>query len=313
MGNLCFLAGVFAFLVWGFLPLFWHELHELPALLIVANRVVWSSIWSGCALMVGRLLGYSSQLDQKRIKGRARPVELYSALALGFNWGVFIWAIDSGLVLATSLGYFIAPLLYVASGSLIYGESLSRPKKLATILGGVATVPLMFAGSFTTLITALLLAVSIVLYGNLRKQTRYSPLMGVFIETSILSIPAAAFIVFIVLSGEFSIALADANSTKIHALTILSGPATLVPLILFAWAVKNLDLVVIGFMQYLAPSIQFLLALTFFGENASPTTLLSFSIIWVAISILMMDSLRKAARERKARKNSSLKSPNPCY
>ena len=129
MGHSYFLAGISAFLLWGLSPLFWHELHELPPFSIVANRIVWSSIWAGCTLMMIRLLRYRTRPDREKIKGGPRIVEPYSALAIGVQWGAFIWAIDSGLVLAASLGYFIAPLLYVASGRLIHGESLIWDEK----------------------------------------------------------------------------------------------------------------------------------------------------------------------------------------
>jgi chloramphenicol-sensitive protein RarD len=189
--------------------------------------------------------------------------------------------------LASSLGYFMAPLLYVAVGAFHFKEQLSTGKRVASLLGMLAVLPLLHGSDLVTVVVAVLLAGTIVAYGFLRKRGTLGPLDGLFLESLVLTAPALTYMVWANGGSLFS---SDSDSATV-ALLLVAGPGTLVPLLLFALAVRELPMSSIGFLQYVSPALQFLLAVIVFHEPVSIERLAAFGFVWAGIVALVSAEL----------------------
>ena len=214
-------------------------------------------------------------------------------MLIAINWFVYIWAIMAGEVYATSIGYYLNPLLNVLLGTLVLGERLSRRQWLAVGIAAVA-VALLAAGAVTSLWISLTLGFSFALYGLVRKQISVGSLPGLTIESAILLLPAAAIAGWYGLSPQGS---SFGQDWQMSGLIIFSGVVTAVPLLLFALAARRMDYSTLGFIQYLSPTIVFCLGLFVFEQPLAPAKLASFVMIWVAVAIFVWDlwAKRRAA------------------
>lgn len=283
-----------AFVVWGLMPLYWHLLKAVPSLQIVAHRVVWS------ALLVAAWLGwtqgrgwFAKVLAQPRL---ARLLAL-SGLCIGVNWGLYIWAVNAGHVVETSLGYFINPLLNVVIGTLFLREHLRPVQWVSVAIAGAGVLWLTFNyGSFPWI--ALTLALSFGVYGLIRKLAAVDPIVGLGVENTVLLLPALGYVAFAEATGQGGF-FGDWGAA-VDALLLVGGALTALPLIGFSFAVRRVPLSTIGLMQYLAPTMQFLIGVLLFREPFDVDRAIGFALIWSALALFMADSLRRARAMRAA-------------
>ncbi|MHA6297616.1 EamA family transporter RarD [Devosia sp. CAU 1758] len=279
------IAALSAYLLWGFLPILFHLMEQAGAVLIVAERTLWSLVL--LAIFLAFAGGFAEAravlVDFKRL----RVIALSAVLLVG-NWLLYVWAVATGQVLEASFGYFINPLVNIAIGMLVLGERQNRMQTIAISIAVVAIL-IQTAGLGRVPLIALGLAFSFGFYGFIRKTAHAGPATGLFAETLIVAPFAMAYVVFDLATNGIGV---HADPT-IMLLLMLSGPMTAVPLLLFAYGVRRLRLTTIGMFQYLAPSIQFLLAILLFGEALNPLRLLSFVLIWLSLVVFSWDSFRR--------------------
>ena len=268
-------AALAAFLMWGGLSLYVKALAAIPATEVLAHRVLGGALFALLALMsTGGLREVPSVLADRQ---RLGPL-LISSLAIGINWGLFIWAVGQGRALEASLGYFIFPLVTVLLARIVLGERLTRRRQaaLAVVALGVAWLALRGQGVPWV---ALTLAGTFGLYGLLRKITPVLPLAGLLIETALLA-PAAAL--YLVCEGGGAAPTLDADTIWLLA---LAGPVTAIPLWLFAYGARRLRLSTLGLMMYVNPTAQMLVAVFVFGEPFTPAYAVAFVAIWAGLAL----------------------------
>lgn len=288
-GGLPYALGAYA--IWGFVPLFFKLLTTVPPVEVLAQRIVWSLPLCFLIMAVRRQIGeYLSALKD----WRALRLLLASSVLIAVNWLVYIFAIFTDHVLAASLGYYLNPLVNVLLGMIFLGERLSRLQAVAVAVAGVG-VAILLAGALDTLWISLMLALSFGTYGLIRKIAPVGSLPGLAIETTLLLPLSLAVAFYYVWLGDGRGFGAD---TGISWLLAAGGVVTAVPLLLFATAARKMSYAALGFVQYLAPTIQFLLGLFAFGEPLKPAQLACFLLIWTSIAVFSFDMWRKMRAER---------------
>ena len=275
-----------AYLIWGFLPLYLILVKTVPPFEFVGWRIVWTLPL--CLLIVAYRRQFPELLAALK-SPRSLLALLASAVLIGINWFVYIWAIMEGEVFATSIGYYLTPLVNVLLGTLVLGEKLSRRQWLAVAIAAVA-VALLAAGAVTSLWISLTLGFSFALYGLVRKQVAVGSLPGLTIESAILLLPAAGIAACYAMSPQGS---SFGQDWWMSGLIMFSGVATAVPLLLFASAARRMDYSTLGFIQYLSPTIVFFLGLFVFHQPLAPAKLASFVLIWVAVGVFVWDMWAK--------------------
>ncbi|MCW2403524.1 chloramphenicol-sensitive protein RarD [Sphingobium sp. B1D7B] len=285
------LAGVGAYAIWGLMPLYFKLLGHVSPFEIVAHRVIWSVAF--LAIVLAAMLQYRAFVaifSQPRILAALA----LSAVLIGINWLVYIWAVDTDHVVAASLGYFLNPLVNVLLGTLVLKEVLRRRQAVAIGIAA-AGVALLAIGEWQTLWISLALAISFAFYGLVRKLTPVPSTSGLAVETLVLCAPALALVSFYAAQGT----LAFGEDRWVTLGLIGTGALTSIPLILFAISARALPLVTLGLMQYIAPSLQFLCGVFLFGEPMSAGRWGSFLLIWVALALFVWDSLSGARARRR--------------
>jgi chloramphenicol-sensitive protein RarD len=272
--------------MWGSMPLYLLLVHDVPAVEFVAWRVLFT-VPLCLAIMARR--GTLSELREVAADRRALVALLGSASLVGVNWTIYVWAIQTGHVYAASLGYYILPLLMMLLGMLVLGERLTRVQWCAVALAGVGVAALA-VGALSTLALSLSMGASFAIYGLLRKVVMAGPLTGLTIESLFLLLPALVIIGWYAVSPGGP---AFGRDTVESAAIILGGPMTAVPLILFAAAARQMPYTTMGFLQFLSPTIVFLLGLLVFGEELQPAQLAAFVAIWAAAALFVWDMLRR--------------------
>jgi len=289
------LLGLGAYVLWGVLPLYFKAMSHVPAAQIVAHRIIWSLFFlAALASLWRRWPAIRTAVTTPRVA----LTLLVTAILIGVNWLVYVYAVLSGHVLEGSLGYYLNPLVNVLLGVFLLKERLTLFQKIAVGLAA-AGVAVLAAGAGEALWISLTLAASFATYGYLRKIAPVDSLEGLSIETMMLTPLALGWILFVQSSGEGAF-LAD-RTTDI--LLILGGTLTAIPLLLFTAAARRLPYSTLGFLQYIAPSLQFLLAVLVFGEPLTNAHLVCFGAIWVALAIFTVEGIRSsrgAARDRAA-------------
>ena len=270
--------------LWGFLPLFFKLLEHVHPLAIVANRVIFS------LMLVAVFVYFRRQMGEVRAAWRDRRVVVamgISSVLIALNWLTFVWAVGEARVLEVSFGYFINPLVSVALGMVLLAERLNRLQWIAIIIAAVA-IAIQAIGLGTMPWVSLVLALSFALYGYVRKTAGVGSAPGLMIETLVLFPICLGYMVYLLLgpAPDFY------NDPGTVLLLVLSGPATAVPLVMFAYAARQLQLSTIGMFQYIAPSFQFLIAIFLFGETLSVPRLVSFALIWVSLAVFSWASWR---------------------
>lgn len=282
--NRGILYGIAAYTLWGFLPLYWKALQGVPAGEILANRIVWSFVFVLLLLAVRGRWGWVRTVFAHR---RVLLTLLVTALLLGINWFVYIWAVNAGFVIETSLGYFINPLVNVLLGFLILHERLRRGQLVALALAISGVVYLTFSyGAFPWI--AVTLAFTFGFYGLLRKTGSLGSAEGLGLEMTILLVPAVTAMLVLNQTGSGSFGRGDLQTSL---LLLGVGVITAVPLLLFAAAAKRITLTNLGLLQYIAPSIQFLLGVFVFNEPFGPALLVGFVLIWIALAVYSLENV----------------------
>lgn len=279
------------FVLWGLMPLYWHLLKAVPSLQIVAHRIVWSAV-----LVVAWLLWKQGRGWLRAALARPRAAWMLglSGLLIAFNWSLYIWAVNAGHVIETSLGYFINPLLNVVIGVLFLHERLTRWQWLSVGIAAAGVLWLTFHyGSFPWI--ALALALSFGLYGVLRKLLAIDAVSGLGVESVYLLLPALALMLWGEANGSGG--FISGWGVGLDALLIIAGALTALPLIGFAYAVRRVPLSVVGLMQYIAPTLQFLIGALVFHEAFDRDRAIGFVFIWVALAIFVLDSLWRTRRQ----------------
>lgn len=280
------LAAFGAFCIWGLAPLYFKLLGHVGADEIIAHRVIWSMLLLALLLLVRERGRFR---DRVRVAPRVLGALLLSAILIALNWLVFVYAINSDRVLSTSLGYFINPLVNVLLGVLIFRERLGRLQTLAVLLAFVGTAWMTLRVGRLPWI-ALLLAFSFALYGVVRKKTDVGPLVGLFWETLLMTPLALLWLLVLDRQGVLVF-----DPVRLDEALLLAGTGliTLVPLVLFATGVRRLNLSTIGLMQYLAPSMTFVLAVFLFDEPFTPDHAVTFACVWTALALFTVAGWRQ--------------------
>jgi chloramphenicol-sensitive protein RarD len=278
------LAALAAYTLWGFLPLIFKLVSHVPALTVVADRTIWSLLQVGIILVIaGRTAEIRTALaDRATLRSMA-----LSAALLAVNWAIYVWAVETEQVLEASFGYFINPLANVALGVVLLGERLNRWQIVAFTIAAIA-IGIQAIGLSGVPYIALSLALTFAAYGYFRKTARVSSTTGLFVETLLMAPVALGYLAFTFVRDGGAGPHADPGTL---GLLLLTGPATAVPLLLFAFAVQRLKLTTIGMLQYIAPSIAFLLAVFAFQEPLSGLRLVSFALIWLSLVVYTADSV----------------------
>ncbi|QID16911.1 EamA family transporter RarD [Nitrogeniibacter mangrovi] len=282
-------AATLAFVIWGLAPLYFKAVAAVPASQIVAHRVLWSVLFLALLLVLRRQWPAVRAAFADR---RLLATLFVTAMLTGGNWLVFVWAVTHDRVLEGSLGYFINPLLSVLLGRLFLGERL-RPWQRVAVAIAVAGVLWRVIAVGQVPFIALFLALTFGFYGLLRKRTPVDAISGLFVETVLVLPIALGWLLWQAHAGE----LFWGRDRAVEALLPLAGVLTATPLMLFAVGARRLPLATVGFLQYLAPSLNFLLAVFVFHETFDAPRLLGFVLIWIALAIYSVD-LARAARPR---------------
>jgi len=272
-----------AFLIWGLSPMYWKVLHNIPALEIIMHRVVWSFFF----LLVVLIFQRHWNEFVAAIKNRRTFLVLFpTTMLLGFNWFIYIWAINNDHILQASLGYFINPLINVLLGMIFLKERLRSLQTISLVLAGIGVLYLtLHYGEFPWI--SLSLAFAFGFYGLIRKMATVSALVGLSIEMLVLSGPAWAYILFLESKGTGAL---FRISAKIDFFLMGAAFLTAFPLLMFTIGARRMNLSTLGFLQYIAPSCMFLLGVFLYNEPISSAQIITFVLIWTALGIYSIDS-----------------------
>jgi len=280
--NKGILYGIGAYALWGFFPIYWKLLHHVPALQLLGHRIGWSFVMLMAVVFVTRQWAdFRSKLN-----GRTLGIYFIAAILIGVNWLTYVWAVNAGFIVETSLGYFINPLLSVLLGVIILREKL-RPAQwipLGLAAAGVIYLTVVY-GKLPWI--ALTLAFSFGVYGLVKKMAPLGSLYGLTLETGILFLPALIYLLTMEANGSGAFLHTGTNS---DLLMIGAGIATTVPLLMFASAAKSIPLSMVGLLQYIAPTIQFLLGVFVYKEAFDFNHLIGFSVVWLALVIFWVEN-----------------------
>ncbi|GAA1145355.1 chloramphenicol-sensitive protein RarD [Kitasatospora gansuensis] len=285
--------GVAAYGIWGLFPLFWPLLEPSGAADILANRMTWSLVAVALMLLIQRRWAWIRPL---LAQPRRLALSVLAALTISVNWGVYIWGVNSGHVVETSLGYFINPLVTIAFGVLLLRERL-RTAQWVAVGVGVAAVVVLTVGYGRLPWIALTLAFSFGTYGLLKKKVALGGLESFALESAVMFPFAVGFLIWLAVRGQGSFLVAGWGHS---GLLMLSGVITAIPLLCFGAAALRVPLSTLGLLQYLAPVLQFLLGITVFHEQMPPARWAGFALVWVALLMLSWDALRRLRQNRAA-------------
>jgi chloramphenicol-sensitive protein RarD len=279
-------AGMSAYILWGFITVYWKALKAFTPLELIGFRIVMSAILLISVLVVRqRFIKLLHLLRQERLWGRVT----LAAVLLAINWTTYVVVVNQGKVIEAALGYFIAPLGTMLIGVKVLKEKLRTPQKVSSALALCAVIVLTF-GYGRVPYLALTIAASWAVYGLLKRQVPLAPLESLMSETLVLIVPAVGLIIWFSRHTDSVLRSADAKHV---VLVLLSGLITAIPLLLFASAALKLPLTVLGPMQYSVPIINFLLGWLAYHEKLSPSRVVGFSLIWLALVVVTVDSIRQ--------------------
>jgi chloramphenicol-sensitive protein RarD len=279
-----------AYFTWGLFPIYWKWLSPISAFQLIGHRIVWS-----CVLLLGltALFRQWSALRAAAWNGRVLRIYGLAAVLIGFNWSMYVWAVNAGFIVETSLGYFINPLISVLLGVFVLGEKLRVGQWIS--IGLAATGVLYLAMGYGSLPwISLSLAFTFGLYGLVKKTAPLGAVPGLALETALLFLPATVYLIYLENEGRGAF-LHQGMTTDI--LLVGAGLVTTLPLLLFASAAQRIPLSLIGLLQYMAPTLQFLLGVFVYREPFSSSQLVGFTIVWIALAFSALEGVW-AARVR---------------
>jgi chloramphenicol-sensitive protein RarD len=284
-----------AYICWGVFPLYFMRLRQVPALELISHRIVWSCLMlCGVLLLTRQWRAFCASVPRPRVIS----TYLIASVLIGINWGVFLWAIIANRIIEVSLGYFLSPIVNVLMGALFLRERLRPWQWVSIALAGAGVLYLIHAYGGLPWI-ALGLALSFGIYGLVKKGAPLPSLDGLTLETAFLFPPALGYLLYTGAAGE---GVFLHGGTTLDLLLIGSGVATAIPLLLFASASQRIPLWQLGMLQYLAPTLQFLLGILVFNEAVTTTQLTGFALIWTALLIFALEGYLSARGQPAAAK-----------
>lgn len=284
MSNKGIWYGIAAYAMWGFFPIYWKLLHDVPALQLLGHRITWSFF-----LLLAFIFITKQWKDFRSVAFDAKTLRIYSVagVLLSLNWLIYVWGVNAGFIVETSLGYFINPLLSVLFGVIFLRERLRPLQWLPVVIAAIGVAYLTITYGRLPWI-ALSLAFTFGLYGLVKKLSPLGSVYGLTLETGIV-FPVALIYLFIIQAGGSGAFLHDGSTVDL--LLIGAGVVTTIPLLMFASAAKQIPLNMIGVLQYFAPTIQFLIGVFLYKEPFDQTHLIGFSIVWVALVIFWVENI----------------------
>ena len=271
-------------IIWGFLPIYWGLLNDVNSMYILANRIIWSAVFMAAYMAAaGRMREIREALRSlKNVR-----ICFVSGILISINWGIYIYAVNNGHVLDSSMGYFVEPVIVAFMGVILFKEKMNRYEKI-TLAFAVAGMLYMVIMSRILPVIALLLALSFAMYGAVKKSVKLSPQTSLLLETLFMTPFALLFVVYAEMHGCGALGVLSGAS---WVLIPLCGVITSVPLLLFNIGVKHIPYYMVGILEYVSPSLQFLLGLLYFHESVDINRLTAFIIIWVGISFTLYDRI----------------------
>lgn len=277
-----------AYAIWGLFPLYWKPLHEIPAIQIIGHRIGWSFLF---LIFIIVLTGQWRKFRAAAFQWRTLGIYTVSAILISINWLTYVWAVNAGFVVESSLGYFINPLFSVVFGVIFLREKLRLWQWMSLGLAALGVVIVSFAyGAFPWI--AITLATSFGLYGLVKKQSPLNSLYGLTLETGIAFTPALIFLLTMEAQGQGAFLH---SSATLNWLMIGAGAVTSIPLLLFSSATQRIPLALIGILQYITPTMLFLLGVFLYKEAFTTAQLMGFGLVWVALILFTMEGF--AARK----------------
>jgi chloramphenicol-sensitive protein RarD len=285
--------GLAAYGLWGAVPLFWPLVKQAGALELLAHRVIWSLVICVVLLVAVVQKGLWSRIGNRR----SLTMLSVAAAVVSVNWGTYIWAVNHGHVVETSLGYYINPIFSILVGVIFLRERMSTGQWVAVGLAAAAVLVLTIEyGSLPWI--ALTLAVSFGIYGVIKKQVNGGAVDTLTVESAVLTPVGLGYLVYLEAHGGATFG----HLGLVHSLLLVAtGLVTVIPLLFFASAATRMPLSTLGLLQYLAPTIQFLLGVLYFHESMSTGRWVGFGLVWLALMIMTFSGLRTAARSRRDR------------
>lgn len=285
-------AASLSYTIWGILPVYWKTLDHVPAYEILGHRMAWSLPFIVLFLVI---TGQGAILRQLRDK-RSLIISTASAALLAINWLIYIWAVNAGHIVETSLGYFINPLVTVGFGVFFLNERLRGGQIAAMLLAAVGVVYLTLVyGSFPWI--ALTLAITFAIYGLFHKKIGIAPMQSLYLETLIFFLPALALILYLGRDGSSGFVHGDAVTMGLLAGT---GLITTVPLLLFGYAAQKIPLFLLGILQYTAPTLNLLIGVFVYGEEFPFSRMIGFMLVWSALVLFVLEGIAQRARQQRA-------------
>jgi chloramphenicol-sensitive protein RarD len=277
------LNGLGAYLIWGMVPIYWKLIKHVPAIQLIGHRIIWSFILLAAFLLITRKWSEFCKLSSDR---RIISIYFVAAVLVGFNWFIYVWAVNSGFILEASLGYFINPLFSVLLGVVFLRERLRFYQWVSVGLAMAGVLYLALAYGRPPWI-ALGLAFTFGCYGLVKKKAPLGSIHGLTLESGILLLPGLGFLVYQELIGHGAFL-----HTGIHSDLLMAGAGliTTIPLIMFSYAAQRVPLTTIGLMHYITPTCQFFLGVLVYGEAFSKTQAIGFGIVWTALAIFCLES-----------------------
>jgi chloramphenicol-sensitive protein RarD len=278
------LAGIGAYTLWGLFPIYWRWLEQDPAVEILAHRMLWSLVFVAILLTVQKDWNWLGQTLRNR---KTVMVYAIAAVFLSVNWFTYIWAINAGYVVEASLGYFINPLVNFMLGVIFLGEKLRAGQVAAVILAGLGVIYLTVSyGSLPWI--SLVLAFSFGMYGLIKKTAALESMHGFSLETMVLFLPAMGYLLYRNAAG---VGAFGHQEWFITLLLVLAGPVTAIPLLLFGYSARKIPLSMLGFIQYITPTLQFLLGVFLYLEPFPKARMVGFIIIWLALGVYSLEGV----------------------
>lgn len=277
------IAGLIAYTLWGVFPVYFKIVQDVAPLEVLIHRIIWA-VPFGALILAAR-----HQWPEVRQAFRHRTMLLWliaSAICITINWTIYIWAVQNGRIFESSLGYYINPLMYVLVGVWLFGEKLSGLQIAAVVFAFVGVTVLTISGGEFPWV-ALSLAVLFTAYGVIRKRVVIGAMPGLFVETAVLLPFAAGYLLWLIAFDQSEFVT---QGGSMRALLVLAGPVTVMPLLLFAVAARRLTMTTIGFMQFLAPTLQFFAGI-YYGEQLTTAHWICFSLIWIAVILFSTDAV----------------------
>lgn len=289
--NKGFLYALSAYTIWGFFPIYFKWIKAVPPVEIIAHRIVWSFLFLIIVMAARRETG---QIRPALKNPRILLVFLVSGVLLAINWLTYVYGVNAGFIIETSLGYFINPLVSILLGVFFLHEKLRRVQWISVFLAACGVIYLTFNYGRLPWI-ALLLAFSFGMYGLAKKTAPLGSFYGLTLETGVLVIPFLIYLFFLESSAASAFGHAGLRTTM---LLMLVGPMTAIPLLLFGSAARQIDLSMLGFMQYIAPTLQFILGVAVYHEPFTLANLVGFCLIWSALILLWAEMVLQTKKRK---------------